>query len=251
MRLRRFTSDGLQAFREFLALCRRQPDTEVSLGMLENKNLTQLVTPECQVAPNYFETKGEAAQYLHAALKPISVDKVSKDAGLWSWLSLLFLDSICPVVDGQRIVKNDYYYLFEPLNTRHYYRHLLYISWRVLHLAPTYNRLFLTTPASVLDAMTTEVMKRLYLTRVPCIFEVLDRLYWDEQKRKPRSGLTRPVTRLGDLTHRLPIRIRQQEKTYDLMSLTADQLLDLLGKEFAFARPKSRRLFSENMVPTS
>jgi hypothetical protein len=32
--------------------------------------------------------------------------------------------------------------------------------------------------------------------------------------------------------HRFPIRIRQLEKTYDLVSLTADQLIELLGDEF-------------------
>jgi hypothetical protein len=36
----------------------------------------------------------------------------------------------------------------------------------------------------------------------------------------------------GDLVHRFPIRIRQLEKTYDLVSLTADQLIELLGDEF-------------------
>ena len=32
--------------------------------------------------------------------------------------------------------------------------------------------------------------------------------------------------------HRFTIRIRQLEKTYDLQSLTADQLIELLGNEF-------------------
>lgn len=32
--------------------------------------------------------------------------------------------------------------------------------------------------------------------------------------------------------HRLPTRIKQLEMTYDLVDLTADQLLNLLGDEF-------------------
>jgi hypothetical protein len=35
------------------------------------------------------------------------------------------------------------------------------------------------------------------------------------------------------------------EKTYDLMSLTADQLLELLGEEFAFGRKRPLKLFPE------
>lgn len=251
MKLRRFTPDGLQAFREFLGSCRRQPETEIPPGMLENKNLTEVVAPECQVAPNYFETKGEAAQYLQAALKPVPPDRISKDAGMWSWLSLLYIDSICQTANGQRVIKNDYYYLFDPLNTRHYYRHLLYISWRVLSLEPIHNRLFLRSRIDTLDKITERVMSRLFLTRIPCIFEVLDRLYWDEGNNRPKKGLTSRKPQSGDLQHRLPNRIRQLEKTYDLMSLTADDLIKLLGEEFAFARPKSRRLFPEEMASTS
>ncbi len=36
----------------------------------------------------------------------------------------------------------------------------------------------------------------------------------------------------GDLRNRFPIRIRQLKKTYDLLSLNADQLIELLGDEF-------------------
>ena len=86
-------------------------------------------------------------------------------------------------------------------------------------------------------------MKRLYLTRIPCIFEVLDRLYWDESRDRPRPAMATPRVRAGDLTHRLPQRIRQLEKTFDLMSLNADQLVDLLGDEFSFARSRTERLY--------
>ena len=48
--------------------------------------------------------------------------------------------------------------------------------------------------------------------------------------------------RAGDLTHRLPLRVRPLEMTYDLMSLTADQLIELLGAEFSFAAPRRIRL---------
>ena len=76
-------------------------------------------------------------------------------------------------------------------------------------------------------------MSRLFLTRIPCIFEALDRLYWDEGRGKARAGIVdQKVVKPGDLRHRLPIRVRQLERTYDLFSLTGDQLVELLGEEF-------------------
>ena len=75
------------------------------------------------------------------------------------------------------------------------------------------------------DKVTERVMSRLYLTRIPCIFEVLDRLYWDPARGRQRRGITPTDVRPGDLNHRFPLGIRQLEMTYDLMSLTADQLI--------------------------
>ena len=158
MKLRRFNSEGLQTFREFLASCRRQPDTEVPLGLLENNSFTEVVESATPVSRIQFETKGEVARYLDSVLKPIPPDELLHDGGMWSWLALLFFESVCPTEEGQRVVKNDYHYIFEPHNVRHFYRHLLFVSWRVLQLAPVHNRLFLRSQLSTLDKITTEVM---------------------------------------------------------------------------------------------
>jgi hypothetical protein len=244
VRLRRFTPEGIEAFRAILRASRETPTEEFPLELLEHPTLTELVEPAVSVGEVQFETKGDAARYLSTILAPIPDDDVRLDAGMWTWLSLVYLDSVCQHTEHGRDVKNDYYYVFEPLNPRHFYRHLLFVSWRVIRLSPVHNRVFLRSPSNQLDKITEEVMKRLFLTRIPSAFELIDRLYWDEKRSRPRVGITRSVVRAGDLSHRLPLRIRQLEKTYDLMSLTADQLIELLGEEFEFARPASKRLFA-------
>lgn len=233
MIVREFNQTGIDALRTFLAQCRKTPSTIVPYGMLEDDKLTQEVRPRIVVEPKRLKKKADAAYYLGSALNPMPDSDLIKNAGLWTWLTLFYFEEVCPVTSSGRTVRNDYHYVFEPGNTRHFYRHLLFISWRVLHLASEHSRLFLGSPLSTLDKVTTEVMKRLFLTRIPCIFEVLDRLYWDEDRGRARPGIVgaRPAKR-GDLTHRLPIRIRQLEKTYDLLTLNADQLIELLGAEF-------------------
>jgi len=217
----------------------------LSHDLLEHREFTEMVAPESHVAPEHFQTKVEAARYLNAVLNKLRPEDIATDAGLWTWLTLFFFDSVCPIMNEKRLVKNDYYYIFEPRNSRHFYRHLLFVSWQILRLAPLHNRLFMKTRVSSLDGVTTEVMKRLYLTRIPCIFEVLDRLYWDETRKRPRSGLTGNKPNGGDLRHRLPVRISQLEKTFDLTSLNANQLLELLGDEFSFARSQTATLFDD------
>lgn len=237
MRMRQFTASGIEAFEQYLQRARQNPETLPPRELLEAPSLTAVVNPAIEVTEIDFVSRADAAESLHKALSPLSDEEVRNNAGLWTWLSLFYFDQVCPPSNGKYTVKNSYYYVFEPHNPRHFYRHLLFIGWRVLQVAPNHSRLYLNVPLSSLDTFTTEVMKRLYLTRIPCIFEVLDRLYWDPRRKRPVKGVVGTTkTRPGDLVHRLPIRIRQLEMTYDLQSVTADQLLDLLGKEFMIRR---------------
>ncbi|MFM7056784.1 MAG: hypothetical protein ACKO2P_07655 [Planctomycetota bacterium] len=238
MKVRRLNQRGMEAFRQRLSDLRQNSASGVPEEWLEDEWLTEVVQPELQVQRFDLETRRDAATYLSMVLQHLPPEQVATDAGLWTWLSLLFFDSVCPVVDGQRTVRNDYHYVFEPRNSRHFYRHLLFIAWQILRLAPRWNLLFLRGRTSSLDHLTVEVLKRLYLTRIPCIFEVLERLYWDPERRRPRPGVTGSRMTAGNLTHRLPQRILQLEKNYDLVDLNADQLIELLGEEFWFGRPR-------------
>lgn len=241
MNLRQFRPVGINHFQVMLEACRQDPGTPIPQTALEDDRLTEPVRPTVEVSPGIFQTRREASSYLSKVLSPLAEQYIADNAGLWTWLTLFYFDSVCPLRNGKRNIKNDYYYIYEPRNPRHFYRHLLFISWRVQSIARDHNRLFLDHSLSSLDKVTSEVMKRLYLTRIPCIFEVLDRIYWDKSRGKARAGITdSEIVKPGDLVHRLPIRIRQLEKTYDLHSLSADQLIVLLGDEFAFKQGKAK-----------
>lgn len=245
MQLRRFNEAGIAEFRKMLERIRKHPDQDPRRDLLENPELTQLVQPAVQVAEEQFRTKGDASKYLHSVLAELDENELAEDAGLWTWLSLWFFDSVCQQKQGQWVVKADYYYAYEPKNSRTYYRHHLFISWHILRVAPIHNRMLLSVEIAVLPSIIKEVFNRLFVTRIPAIFEVLHRLYLDDTTKRPRRGMFGTKVVAGDLTHRLPTRIRQLEKNYDLMSLNADQLIRLLGPEFAFAKHTPRDLFED------
>lgn len=233
MIVREFNAIGIAACKSFLADCRIHPQMPFPRDLLEDDSLTKRISAELTVEPTRFGPRREAADYLTTLLAPLPEDEIAQNAGLWTWLSLFFFDEVCPYRAGQRTVRNDYSYVFEPKHSRHFYRHLLFIAWYAARLAKPHDRLFMTAPVSSLDQVTDRVMSRLFLTRIPCIFEALDRLYWDEGRGKARAGIVdQKVVKPGDLRHRLPIRVRQLERTYDLFSLTGDQLVELLGVEF-------------------
>lgn len=233
MRLRRFNDAGVDAFRAYLDACRLDPRLAPPMELLEDAALTERTTPAIDVEPQTFKTKGDAAAYLADRLKSLTEKTIDLDVGLWAWLTLFYFESIVPPTRGRRTVKGEYYYILDAADSRYVYRHLLRIAWRTLKIAPKHNRLMLSTSLSTLDKVTERTMSRLYLSRIPCFFEVLDRLYWDPATQRSKPGIVNQTNvRGGDLAHRLPLRIRQLEKTFDLPSLTADELLALLGAEF-------------------
>ena len=243
MKLRRFNSAGVSHFRDELAKLREDPTSEIPSHLLEDDSLSHRVLPEIGINEQRFSSRREAAVYLRDVLTPLDEAATRLDAGLWTWLTLFHFEDICPLKGAKRTVKNDYHYIYEPRNQRHVYRHLLALGWRVLSIAPSHNRIMLDVPLAVLDKATGEIMKRLFLVRIPCIFEVVDRIYWDADRGRIRSGMVNPSARItaGDLSHRFHMRIRQLEMTYDLQSLDADQLIMLLGDEFVASAKSSSR----------
>jgi len=229
-----FNKAGIAAFKDFLQSTRDGKNRQNPVELLDDSGLIQVGYEDVTVESRSFASRRDAAEYFHQRFKLIPSVELRNDAGLWTWLSLFYFDQICPEIDGERKVRNDYTYIFMPDQSLYFYRHLLFVAWYAKYVSPMHNRLFLDTTIYQLDRFTEEVFKRLYLTRIECVFEVLDRLYWDHATNRPRKGVNTPRKVIaGDLIHRFPARIRQLEKTYDLMSLSADQLLELLGEEFS------------------
>jgi hypothetical protein len=152
MELRRFNNKGIEAFREALSVCRENPSKDIPNEMLTSDELTSVVTPRIHVQQIPFKTKRDAAVYFHNAFVNFPEQTLLDDSGLWTWLSLFFFEIVCPKQNGLRKVRNDYTYVYEAGSMRHFYRHLLFVSWRIQDIAPSRNRLLLDSSIASLRA---------------------------------------------------------------------------------------------------
>jgi len=235
MKIHRFNDAGVTRFRAYLSDLRQTPTFPPPWDLLEDSSLTMTLPEGIDVERPSFTTKRDAAVYLHEKLKPLLRTELFKDVGLWTWLSLFYFDDVCPESGGKRKPANDAHYVLEAQQVLRYYKHLLATSVRIYDMSPVHHRVLLLSPLAVLGQVMERMAARLYLLRIPCVPEVLDRLYFDEDKLKPKRGAARSSSnpRAGDLSNRFPVRMKQLQRTYDANALSADQLIALLGREFS------------------
>lgn len=239
--VRRFNESGVREFTERLESLRGGHTALIDEALLLDPQWSAPTDPNVMIEQHSFTTKKGIAEYLYPAIRPILDAIGEQDPGLWAWLSAFFWDSVCPqAADGKRKVLSPYHYVFGYANEQNSKKHLIAMSVKLYAAAPDC-RLLLHTPCYSATKIAESVSTRLSFMRLPGLLQLLDRLYWDEAKGRPKPNVADPrVVHPGDLDSRLPSRIRQLELTYDLTDLNADQLLNLLGDEFkAWANGRS------------
>src|SRR4051812_13651614 len=98
--LSRFNDAGVLRFRAFLAELRANPTLIPPTEMLEDSAISELIPGTIPVArpAGGLSNKREAAELLRDLLSPLRAAgrDVSQDVGLWTWLTLMFFDDVCP-----------------------------------------------------------------------------------------------------------------------------------------------------------
>jgi len=231
--LRRFNEAGIAEFVRRIELLRAGGSASIDDAFVTDDSFTKPVAPEVRLERPAFKTKREAGEYLSERTHRARERHGDDDPGLWTWLSAWHWDAVCPKEAGEaKKVLNAFNYVYGFGHKQNAKKHLISVAVKLWEVAPN-SQLLMTTPVSSLQSVVREVATRLSLMRIKAFPELLDHLYWDSERQRPRIGIVSPTSpRPGDLSHRLPTRIRQLELTYDLVDLTADQLLNLLGDEF-------------------
>jgi hypothetical protein len=253
--LRRFNAAGSAEFVRRIETLRAGQPAEIDDAFVTDPSLTEPIVPEVQMERPAFETKRDAGAYLSDRTRAARAAFGDDDRGLWTWLSAWHWDAVCPVREnGRRKVLNPYHYVLGHGHAQDSKRHLLKAALFIWEAWPT-NKLLLDSPPWSLTQVVQEVTTRLLLARLRGMGELIDMLYRDPATGKQKPGAAdRHVIRAGNLSNRLPARIRQLEVTHDLTNLTAEQLLNLLGDEFRQwavvpTAPASRRRRSSSTAP--
>lgn len=178
-----------------------------------------------------FSTRMEMGKYLYSTFLRggIAREKVIGEKGLWTWLAFLWFDRLCP--DNKQIKGHERYICYS--DYRHYYRHLVGETYTIYELHREENsKLFLECPLHIHNDFMEQLASRQEIVNNLNLIEVAHRLYWNAGANKPKRG-AQSKENLGNL-RRFTRVVEQLKLTYDLHkdSMTADEILNLLPREF-------------------
>ncbi len=248
--LSHLTRPGLTQFRKLIGVAPSISISELEKRILEiagGANSAEVVDEDTMVT--VFPSLDSR---LHTAKTVTDIlDQAGIEAGpasghdlLFSWLALVFLPSLCRRSKSGTADTGRMYRYVLSRSSSDFYRHLVACPYWLHRRYGASARIFLAQDAFVMPDVVEQIASRPSLIDSPGVVELLDRLYWDKNANSPVEGFT-TSTRLENpppgyakaspnsgTLRALEWTLGQLQCTYDLRSMSADQIMDKLPKEF-------------------
>ncbi len=229
--LRFFYEEGLERFRMHIQTVKEYPQTPLPDLNIEPYSLK--FQPRMKIdETKLFTTRIEMAEYLKSSFEEAGIGRnaVIGRSDLWSWLAYLWFDQLCPIENETRNVLQAARYICSS-DYRTYYRHYIAVSYDIYYLyGPQNSKLFLYNPLHLHNDFIEQFASRQDIISNKNLIEATHRLYWDENSSRPKRGAQ---SRNKPGNHRRLLKVIDQlELTYDIFTMTADEIIKLLPYEF-------------------
>lgn len=233
MKLRRFNTDGVNAFATYRMRLTLEPTLLPPVELLEDPALTELLPGDAEVAPRSFANRLEAGLFLNELIDAAAINLPERDRGLWTWLTLFYFDEVCPADGhGKRDPKDEARLVPILDNHQRFYRHLLvgpFLIVRAHRDLPERAIAMLCNPLWKPGEIAEQLASRKELVTNRAVAEAATQLYYDPAKVSFKRGAGSDVR---GAARRLATLLNQLDLTWYLYGLSAAELLQLLPKEF-------------------
>lgn len=235
MQLRRFNSTGMTAFRGYLDQLASRPASPPPISWLEEPAMTEAVPKSVELNAIQLTSRQEAGRLLLEWVERAEIERPESDAGLWTWLSLLLFDSVCPP-DGNGGRKPGKYnrHIAEVDNWQKRHRHLLlspFLVYRAHRDKPERALAVLCQKIDKPGNIVTEFTERQEYWSNRSVLEAATLLYYDPTKGRDRVGAQ---SKDKGSARRFANLLNQLDLNWHLYGMTAAELIAFLPeKEFA------------------
>jgi hypothetical protein len=234
--IRVLTEIGIQKFRGYLAELRNGLTREPPAEVMTDPSCSSIVMKGLEVENCIFNSKLEVAKYLYEKFQMLPQLQLEENVGLWSWLSLHYFDQLCPADNfGGRNPGQDSRHILD-IGYRLYYYHLLFGPYHIYRLHGERAPLLLSSPLYETSKYYLELSARQGFITNKGVIEAASLLYFDPVSGKPKRGAAVTTRKPGTLLRFIDV-VQQLDLTYDLYSITGEEVLNLLPSEFEEWRP--------------
>jgi len=166
--------------------------------------------------------------YLTGLFKDQGIQTYMGDSGFWSWLALLWFDQLCPAKKDVRKPSMDYNYILSN-DFKHRPRHAIYMTWQLVNRYGKDAMYLLCKEMPTRGEAMEQMMARQEILSCEGIVRLGSKLYLD-----PQTGMQKKGTggKGAGSVRRYVTWLNQLKLTYDLYSLSPEDLEQLLPPEF-------------------
>ena len=233
MKLRRFNNDGIAAFSRYRSQLALDPTLAPPLELLDDPAMTEIILGDIEIGLRSFSNRLAAGEFLNELLDAAGIQSPERDSGLWAWLTLFYLDEVCPADGhGRREPKDEARLIPLIDNHQRFYRHLLlgpFLIVRAHRDLPVRAIAMLCNPLWKPGEIVEQLASRKELVTNRAVVEVSTILYYNETTGSFKRGAGSDVK---GAPRRFAALLNQLDLTYYLYGMTANELLALLPKEF-------------------
>lgn len=232
--IRQFTERGIEQFRAYLTAAKAGATDPLPAALLFDDAYARTLDRHITVEPQSFATTLEMVRYLHPKIKALRLEGKLYDRGLWAWLTAYYFDQVCPPDKaGRRKVGEIVRYLpSAELDFRDTKRHLLGAAMRMYDThGEKRMQLFLYTPPYERSDFLRLITESQELAANSNLLDSLHRLYWDEFTQRPVRGAKGSKKGTPGSVLRFFALMNQFNRTFDLFSMTGEQIVALLPKD--------------------
>lgn len=228
---RRLNRKGMEAFGRYLDLLTDDGKLSVPFDLLEDPKTSESLSETVEVDSDLvFENRYQMGLYLVGLLSGTGSQNLLGDRGFWSWLALLWFEQLCPAGgDGKRKPSKEYNYILSE-NWRHRPRHALYTTWMLVANHGENALFMLSKMPHERGELIEQLAARQYFMACRGVIEAAHKIYYDSDRKTFKKGAT--SQRRGGNIRRFVSYLQQLDLTYDLGSISANSLLDILPREY-------------------
>jgi len=230
--IRILTDRGKERFIDYIEKIKTGSEEAPPVTQLSKEPWSSELSPVIEIDGLSSITRLELGEYLAKLFESSGLNRkeLVENTGMWSWLALFWFDRICPKDDsGSRRVREIARYACSS-EWRNYYRHLIAASWDIYFMHQELSRLFLWSKLHIHNDFMEQMASRQDIITNKALIETVDRLYWDTKMKRPKINATN--RKIAGNIRRLLSLVYQLELTYDLRTMSTDDIIKLLPSEF-------------------